>query len=118
MVENVTQINSETTAKVGVNVKVQKHIICAKRVIIGILVVVPVKMVICRKYYLVFSDYVLLSYKNNKNCPNNITTNYIFIITFLLITIALFKAVSIYCHLIKYQAKKNIYYHITTPVAN
>ena len=45
MVENLTQINSETTAKVGVNVKVQKHIICAKRVIIGILVVVPIKMV-------------------------------------------------------------------------
>ena len=38
---------------------------------------------------------------------------YIFI-TFLLITIALLIAVSTYCYLIKYPAKKNIYYHLTT----
>ena len=45
MVEDVSQFNSETTTKVGVSVKVQKHIICAKRVIFGTLVLVPVKMV-------------------------------------------------------------------------
>ena len=45
MVENVTQINSEITEEVGVSVKVQKHIMCAKMVMFGILVLVPVKMV-------------------------------------------------------------------------
>lgn len=45
MVENVTQINIEITEEVGVSVKAQKHIMCAKRVMFGILVLVPVKMV-------------------------------------------------------------------------
>ena len=45
MVENVTQINIEITEEVGVSVKAQKHIMCAKSVMFGILVLVPVKMV-------------------------------------------------------------------------
>ena len=37
---------------------------------------------------------------------------------FSLITVALLIAVSIYCYLVKYQAKKNIYYHITSQMTN
>ena len=40
--------------------------------------------------------------------------NFKIFLTFLLITIALLIAVSIYCYLIKYKANKNIYFHITS----
>ena len=41
----------------------------------------------------------------NEKKPNCKTQNLYFLLTFLLITIALLIAVSIYCYLIKYQAK-------------
>ena len=40
------------------------------------------------------------------------TQNYYILLAFLLITIELLIAVSISCYLIKYRAKKNIYYHL------
>ena len=46
------------------------------------------------------------------------TQNFYILLIFLLITIALLIAVSIYCYLIKYRAKKNIYYHFTTQITN
>ena len=46
------------------------------------------------------------------------TQNYYILLAFLLITIASLIAVSIYCHLIKYRAKQNIYYHFTTQMMN
>ena len=49
---------------------------------------------------------------SNKVCVSNKTKD--LNISVLLITIALLKAVSIYCYLLKYCAKKKIYYHFTT----
>ena len=42
------------------------------------------------------------------------TQNFYILLAFLLITIALLTAVSIYCYLIKIEQNKNIYYHFTT----
>ena len=46
------------------------------------------------------------------------TQNFYILLVFLLITIVLLIAVSIYCYLIKYQAKKSIYYHFTAQITN
>ena len=40
------------------------------------------------------------------------------LLVFLLITIALLIAVSIYCYLIRYKAKQNIHCHVTSQIAN
>ena len=45
MVENVTQIKSAITINVDVSVKIQKKVICGGKIIFGILLRVPVKMV-------------------------------------------------------------------------
>ena len=37
MTENVTQIKSEITVNVGINVKIPNNIMCAKKIIFGIL---------------------------------------------------------------------------------
>ena len=46
------------------------------------------------------------------------TQNFYILLTFLLITIALLIAVTICCYLIKYQTKKNSYYHFTIQIMN
>ena len=48
--------------------------------------------------------------KKNITCK---TESFYILLTFLLITITLLIAVSIYYYLIKFQAKQNIYYHFT-----
>ena len=45
MVENVIKIKSEITITIGVSAKSQKNVICAKKIIFGILLHVVVKMV-------------------------------------------------------------------------
>ena len=45
MVENVIKIKSEITINIGVSTKSQKNVICAKKIIFGILLHVVVKMV-------------------------------------------------------------------------
>ena len=45
MVENVIKIKSEITINIGVSAKSQKNVICAKKIIFGILLHVVVKMV-------------------------------------------------------------------------
>ena len=44
--------------------------------------------------------------------------NFYILLAFLLITVALLIAVSIYCYLIKYQANKNNYYHFTSQMTD
>ena len=44
--------------------------------------------------------------------------NFYILLAFLLITIALLIARSIYCYLIKYSAKQNIYYHLNSQITN
>ena len=46
------------------------------------------------------------------------TQSFYILLAFLLNTIALLIAVSIYCYLIKYQAKQNIYYNLTLQITN
>ena len=67
------------------------------------------------KYYGWFSNYVWWNYRCwNENSSNKFywkkdnlkTQNFYTLLTFLLITIALLIAVSIYCYLIKYQPKQ------------
>ena len=48
----------------------------------------------------------------NENKAIRKMQNFYILLAVLLITIALLIAVSIYCYLMKYRAKKNIYYHI------
>ena len=54
----------------------------------------------------------------NENKSTYKTQNFYILLAFLLITVALLIALSNYCYLIKYQAKKNIYYHFTRQVMN
>ena len=46
------------------------------------------------------------------------TQHFYILLTFLLITTALLIVVTIYCYLIKYWAKKNIYYCFTSQITN
>ena len=46
------------------------------------------------------------------------TNDFCILLTVLLITTALLIAVNIYRYLTKYQAKENIYYHITSQITN
>ena len=87
----------------------------------GILVLVFVKTEnIWQVFYGWFCDYFWRNYIPRKKLilmKKNITyktQNLYILLAFLLIPIALLIAVSIYNYLIKYQAKKNIYYHYTT----
>ena len=72
-------------------------------------------------------DEVMESYdEETKTIPPNFsekkaackTQNFCILLAFLLIPIALLIAVSIYCHLRKYRAKLNIYYHFTSQITN
>ena len=108
---------------VSVSTKIQKNITRAKKVIFGIL------LCTCEndKYYLRFSDSIWWNYRTNKNrfnkncsnkkyfkkkhfnknCSNKkYFNNYHNLLTFLLITMALLIAVSIYCYLIKHLSKQ------------
>ena len=72
------------------------------------------------------NDESKLNKKETKTVPKNFneknmtfkTQNFYVLLAFLLITIALLIGVSIYCYLIKYQAKKNIYYHFNSQITN
>ena len=55
---------------------------------------------------------------NGKKAAIFKTQHFYILLAILLIAIALLIAVSIHCYLIKYRAKKNIYYHFTTQIAN
>ena len=46
------------------------------------------------------------------------TQSFYILLTFLLITITLLIAVSIYCYLINIDQNRNIYYHFTTQITN
>ena len=46
------------------------------------------------------------------------TKNFYTLLAFLLITVALLIAVSIYCYLIKYEVKKTIYFQFTSQIMN
>ena len=52
MVENVIQIKSGITINVGASVKILKNIVCAKKIIFGILLHVVEKMVNIQKVLL------------------------------------------------------------------
>ena len=54
----------------------------------------------------------------NKEKETHKTKNLYFLLTFLLITIALMIAVSIYCYLVKHQAKQKQLLRITPKIAN
>ena len=56
--------------------------------------------------------------KINKKKATCKTQKFYILLPFLLITIASLKAVSIYYYLIKYRAKRNIYYHFTKQIMN
>ena len=56
------------------------------------------------------------NFKEKKaNCK---TQNFYILLAFLLISIALLVAVSIYCYVIKCRANKNIYYHLNLQITN
>ena len=65
-------------------------------------------------------DYVIEWYDEEmKTIPTNFNDkkyaqSFYILLAYLLIAIALLIAVSVHCYLIKYQAKKNIYYHFMT----
>ena len=112
MVENVIQIKSGTTINVDTSVK---NIIYLKSIIFGILRHADVKMT---KYLAnIIYDSVITCYKiieETKPILTNFseekaickTQNFYNLLAFLLITIALLIAFSIYCYLINYQAKR------------
>ena len=61
----------------------------------------------------IICDEIICAEEKSFNEKNIIcrTQKFYILFVFLLITITLLMAVSIYCYLIKYQANKNIYYH-------
>ena len=54
---------------------------------------------------------------NEKNAVYK-TQSFFILLAFSLTTIALLIAVNIYCYLIKYRTKTDIYYHFTTKIKN
>ena len=67
-------------------------------------------------------DEIIESYKEethfNEKKATCKTQNFYILLAFLLITIALLIAVSIYCYLIKYRARQKNYYHFITQIMN
>ena len=114
ILENVIQIKSEITRHVRVSMKIRKKIcVCEKDQIWN--------LAKCRcengKYLgrlLTVSDYVWWNCRRNTNSCNNLnrknaickTKNFYIVFAFLLITIALLVAVSIYPSMIKYETKE------------
>ena len=54
----------------------------------------------------------------NEKSTTRKTKNFYTLLAFLLITVALLIAVSIYCYLIKYEVKKTIYFQFTSKIMN
>ena len=85
----------------------------------GFLAHVFVDMEIFSECYGWFTDVVWWSYRGKDNEKINFNEkkaickiqNFYILVAFLLITIVLLIAVSIYCNLIEYQAKQNISWH-------
>ena len=67
-------------------------------------------------------DEIIESYDDETNFNEEKATckiqNFYILLAFLLITIALLIAVSIYRYLIKYRAKQIFFYHFTSKIAN
>ena len=96
-----------------------KNVMYVKKIIMfGILLHLTATIEIFSKYYRSFSNYIWWSYRvideERKTILTNFnekkvackTQNFDILLAFLLITIVLLIVVSIYCYLIKYQAKK------------
>ena len=102
MKKNVAQTKNGTKINSDVNLEVLRNIVYVKKVIVGILVHVLVKMaVICVK--------VTETTKGNstKNILAKSTpTNFFFLLTFFIVNAAVLIAVSIYCYFKKYQSKR------------
>ena len=111
MEENVTQINGVIMINVNVSVK---DIIYVKKIIIVILPHAVAKMENIQQYSVVTCDEIIdaeakLNDKETKTIPKNIiceTKSFYTLFAFLLITIALLVAVSIYYYLFKHKAKE------------
>ena len=127
MEENVIQLNGGIMINVNVSVKNDMYV---KKIMSGILLHVVAKMesvyqVLWMIYWLGVINYRIIRWRN-KNYLTNFnekkatckTQNFYILLAFLLITIALLIAVSIYCYLVKHWANKNIYYHLTTQIMN
>ena len=76
---------------------------------------------------MIMCDEIIESYdEETKTIPTNFNEktatykmqNFYILLAFLLITIALLIVVNIYYYLIKYRAKKKIYYHFTSQITN
>ena len=106
MDKNVIQINGGITINVDVSVK---NIIYVKKIIFGILLHVVAKLInySCDK---ILDAEAKSNDEETKTFPTNFneknvtckTQNFYILLGFLLINIALFIAVSVYCYLIKY----------------
>ena len=65
IVKNVTEIKNRITISAGESVKIQKKIVCAKKIIFGIL-----QHVVLMDDYWRFSCYVWWNYRRNKSYSN------------------------------------------------
>ena len=116
MVQNVTWIKSGIMVNVNVSVKIWKSIMCVKKFIFWN----PALETICQngKYLgsvtdnsVITCDEIMEEWKTfqknyNKKKVNSKTKKFSVLLIFLLITVALLTAFSIYCYLIKYQVKQ------------
>ena len=100
MKQNVSQINDGITINVDVSVK---NIIYVKTLMFVILVHVFVKMENIQQYDEEIKTISTTFNEKNITCK---AKNLYILVVFLLIAVTLLIAVSIYCYLIKYQAKQ------------
>ena len=122
---NIFQINGGTTINIYTNLK---NVIYVKKVIFGILLHAVAKTENTQQVFsndsAITCDEIIESYDEetktiprifNENKATFKTQNFYISLVFLLITIALFIAVSIYCYLIKYRGKQIhlLPFHIT-----
>ena len=125
MEENVTRINGRITINVDMSVK---NVVCVKKIIFGILLHVVVKMknielVLWMIQWLCVMKLQSRKTKKEKTISTNFnkknsackTQSFYILLVFLLITIVLLTALSIYCYFIKYRAKQkhSLPYHNT-----
>ena len=125
MEENVTRINGRITINVDMSVK---NVVCVKKIIFGILLHVVVKMknielVLWMIQWLSVMKLQSRKTKKEKTISTNFnkknstckTQSFYILLVFLLITIVLLTALSIYCYFIKYRAKQkhSLPYHNT-----
>ena len=123
MQKDVIQINGGITINVDVSVK---NVMYVKSIIFGILLHVVVKM---DKYLTCITDDSAITcdeingpYDEETSFNEKKATckmeNFYILLAFLLITIVLLITLSIYCYLIRYQTKQNIYYHFIAQTTN